>query len=78
MKKFEYCFLCSGVLVGQQVTKIQTWKGELVGIIENVPAWVCNQCGERYYDAPTLEKIDVLLSKREQPKKNLIVPAYEF
>lgn len=54
MKKSEYCFLCSGVLVGQ------------VGIIENVPAWVCNQCG------------DMLLSKREQPKKNLIVPAYEF
>lgn len=53
-------------------------RGNLVGIIENVPAWVCNQCGERYYDGPVLEKIEVMLKEKSQPKKNLTVPAYEF
>lgn len=73
-----YCFQCGGQLIQQRVTKIQSWKGNLVGIIENVPAWVCNQCGERYYDAPVLEKIEVMLKQKPEPKKNLTVPAYEF
>ena len=49
-KKLEVCFLCGGTLKPQTVTKIQTWKGELKGVIENVPAFVCNQCGEKYFD----------------------------
>lgn len=74
----QYCYLCGGLLSQQSVTKIQTWKGNLVGIVENVPAWVCNQCGERYYDGPVLEKIDALVKGKSKPQKNLTVPAYEF
>lgn len=75
---FEYCYQCGGLLVHQRVTKIQTWKGDLVGIFENVPAWVCNQCGERYYDGSVLEKIDDLIKQKPKPKRSLSIPAYEF
>ena len=74
----DYCYLCGGLLQHQRVTKIQTWKGDLVGIIENVPAWVCNQCGERYYDGPVLEKIDGLVREKPRPKRNINIPAYEY
>ncbi|MBI4811287.1 MAG: type II toxin-antitoxin system MqsA family antitoxin [Ignavibacteriales bacterium] len=74
----QYCFLCGGSMSQQRVTKIQTWEGELVGIIENVPAWVCNQCGERFYDGPVLEKIEALVKENSKPEKNLTVPAYVF
>ncbi|MBI5215233.1 MAG: type II toxin-antitoxin system MqsA family antitoxin [Ignavibacteriae bacterium] len=73
----EYCFLCGGLLEQRTVTKIQTSKEELIGVVENVPAWVCNQCGEKYFDGPILEKIEQLLDNR-QPKRNLSVPAFEF
>ena len=73
----EFCFLCGGLLEQKPVTKIQTNKGELIGVIENVPALVCNQCGEKYFDGPLLEKIEQLFNK-QQPNRNLSIPAFEF
>jgi YgiT-type zinc finger domain-containing protein len=64
--------------VRKEVTKIQTWRGKLVGVIENVPAWVCNQCNEKYFDGVVLEKIDSLLRARPKPRQLLRVPAYEL
>lgn len=77
-KKLTSCYLCGGHLVKKEVTKIQTWRGRLVGVIENVPAWVCNQCNEKYFDGAVLEKIDSLLRSRPKPKQLLRVPAYEL
>lgn len=77
-KKLTSCYLCGGHLVRKDVTKIQTWQGKLVGVIENVPAWVCNQCNEKYFDGAVLEKIDSLLRSRPKPKQLLRVPAYEL
>ncbi len=77
-KQFESCYLCGGGLTPQTVKKIQTWKGELVGVIENVPALVCNQCGERYYEGIVLEKIDSLLQHNIEPVKQLSIPSYVF
>jgi YgiT-type zinc finger domain-containing protein len=31
------------------------FKGETV-YVENVPAWVCNRCGELYFDAPVYKR----------------------
>ncbi|MBI4548225.1 MAG: type II toxin-antitoxin system MqsA family antitoxin [Ignavibacteriae bacterium] len=75
---FEYCYQCGGVLQLQRVKKIHTWKGELIGVIENVPAWVCNQCGERYYDGEVLEKIDRMMKERTTPTRTFTVPAYVY
>jgi YgiT-type zinc finger domain-containing protein len=70
--------LCGGKLDQRPVTKLQTWKGELVSIVENVPAWVCNQCGERYYDGPVLDQIEEIMRTAETPPKSISVPAYKF
>jgi len=77
-KKLELCFLCGGTLQPQTVTKIQTWKGELRGVVENVPAYVCNQCGEKYFDGVVLEQIDSLLQHKNTPVKQISIPLYRF
>lgn len=34
--------------------------------VENVPAWVCNRCGEQYYDAPVYKRLEEIARQRER------------
>lgn len=52
--------------------------GRLVAVIDNVPAGVCEQCGERYYDARVLKEIELLLKHRQKIKKHIRVPFADF
>jgi len=53
--------------------KKQHWlKGKLY-IVENVEAEVCGECGERYFHATTLDKIDRLVSGHHRVKEVLSV-----
>jgi hypothetical protein len=42
-------------------------------IVENVPAEVCLGCGERYFQAATLDKIDQHISAEHKVKELLDV-----
>ncbi len=54
----ENCYFCrTGVLEYKYVTVDFRWGDQLV-IIENVPAKVCNECGERYYSASISRKME--------------------
>ncbi len=54
----KICYFCkAGVLKDKYVTVDFRW-GDKLFIIENVPAKVCNECGERYYFANISRKID--------------------
>jgi hypothetical protein len=37
----------------------------LIALVENVPAGVCEQCGERYYKAEVLKQIETILRERK-------------
>ena len=54
------CEFCSGETVKKRVRKIH-WFQKKLYIIDDVPAEVCRECGERYYHATTLDTIDQLL-----------------
>ncbi|MBN2471319.1 MAG: type II toxin-antitoxin system MqsA family antitoxin, partial [Anaerolineae bacterium] len=43
----ETCNVCKGSLRPQHTTYTQWYEGRLI-VIENVPAQVCEQCGETY------------------------------
>ena len=45
-------------------------------IIENVPCYKCKQCGEIYYQASVLEKIDILLEKIENVASKIFIMDY--
>ena len=45
-------------------------------IIENVPCYRCKQCGEVYYKASVLEKIDDLLEKLEHIASKIFIMDY--
>jgi YgiT-type zinc finger domain-containing protein len=66
------CEFCSGETVPRRVRKQHWLKGRLY-IIENVEAEVCPQCGERYFHARTLDKIDAVIQGQHEVKELLSV-----
>ncbi len=42
----------------KQIT-VTRQRGEQWFIFEDVPAWVCPNCGHRYFDAPVLEAMEI-------------------
>ncbi len=65
MTEYDDCAFCGGRVQERLVTKDCWWGDQLVAIIENVPAGVCDQCGERYYKANTLKEIEAILGKKQ-------------
>ena len=58
------CHFCAGQVSAQNVDVMRQWKGRYI-LIENVPAHVCTQCGERYYDASVAEAMDEIMRASE-------------
>ena len=43
--------------------------------LDAVPAWVCQQCGEVYFDEPEVDSIQEIIRAVEDRTKKLIVAA---
>ncbi len=66
------CSLCGGTTAKRTVKK-QHWLKSKLYIVENVEAEVCTQCGERYFNAKTLDAIDKLLESEHEVSQRLDV-----
>ena len=60
MKK---CFVCKhDVISPGKTTKLFENEGRLV-IIKDIPALICENCGEIYFETDVMEKLEIILSK---------------
>ena len=66
------CEFCGGRTETHRVKKHHWQEGRLY-LIENVKAEVCQECGERYFHASTMDAIDYLLKVEHPVKQNLQV-----
>jgi YgiT-type zinc finger domain-containing protein len=73
----ETCEYCNGEVRAKTVTVHYRHKGKLV-VIENVPARVCRRCGERYYDAVTVERMEAIARRKKTAEKTVVVPIWDF
>ncbi len=64
-------------LVEQKVTYTLEMNGQIV-IIENVPARVNMETGERLFSPDTVERLQKMVWKKKKPKRVIQVPVYEF
>ena len=60
------CEFCNGQTAPKKVKKHHWLNGKLY-IVENVLVEVCQECGERYYHAKTLDAIDDYLTENPLP-----------
>jgi len=52
--------------------------GEGLIIIEDVPAWVCNKCGERYHHARVFKRMRQIAARSDQLTEHVRVPVARF
>lgn len=75
------CYFCkTGELKKKKVDIIRYWGNELIALNE-VPALVCQQCGEKYFDAKVSKKIDERIQgalKRKASIEKIDVPVVQF
>jgi len=71
------CDICGGPLVEQDVTYRIELDSKLI-VVENVPAKLCVQCGERLFSAETVERLQQTVWEQKRPSKILETPVFDF
>lgn len=64
------CYFCKGRVVQEKVNVDFRW-GRKLKVIEKVPAGVCQQCGEQYFQAEGYKAMEKLATSREKPVAHL-------
>ena len=70
------CFMCKGNLEEKKVNYVVDL-GETIIIIKNVPAKVCTQCGEQYFDDVTAENIEKIVKQLKQLAIEITIVDYK-
>ncbi|MBM3131024.1 MAG: type II toxin-antitoxin system MqsA family antitoxin [Chloroflexi bacterium] len=71
------CSFCDGELENGSVQHPYSWHGKIY-LFENVPAQVCRQCGEKYFDAPVVGTMERAVLKKAKPRRTVRVPVFSF
>ncbi|MFT5369026.1 MAG: YgiT-type zinc finger domain-containing protein [Candidatus Latescibacterota bacterium] len=71
------CPVCQNHMIRTTIRYTQEWNDKLVAF-DNVPADVCETCGEQVLEGHIVDKINQTLSSMEPPDKQLKVPLYDL
>lgn len=77
MMTLAKCYFCGGEIEHRRVTA-ENWWGDSLALVEDVPALVCRNCGEQYFEADTCRKLDKLRTTPPRARKTIEVPVYRF
>jgi YgiT-type zinc finger domain-containing protein len=64
---------CEGHLAAKQGREYFRY-GDALVIIEDVPAWVCNKCGERYHHARVYKRMRHIATHSDQFTGHVSIP----
>jgi YgiT-type zinc finger domain-containing protein len=73
MHKYGDCSFCGGEVKNEQVELDYRYQGKLF-IFKEVPAGVCQQCGEKYLTAKVAEEIERRIQTKEKWDQTITVP----
>ena len=74
VRQGDQCELCSGKMEHKRVLTRFRFKGHTI-YVENVPAWVCNKCGEQYYDASVYKRLERIAQQGDHIQKTIFPPS---
>ena len=77
MVQGDRCEFCEGEMEHRRVLARFRFKGQTI-YVENVPAWVCDRCGEQYFDAPVYKRLEEIARQRERIRRVISFPLAEF
>jgi YgiT-type zinc finger domain-containing protein len=63
--------------VEQHVNYVLEMDGKFI-IVQNVPARVCVETGERLFSPETVERLQQMIWEQKEPSRKIEVPVFEF
>jgi len=76
LHKFSDCSYCAGQVKAAKV-KVDLWWKDSLYVFNDVPAGVCQQCGEKYFTATVAKRMDSSLQKNHW-RKFIRVPIVSY
>ena len=73
----DKCYFCKATVVQQQVTIDYRWGEDLV-VIRDVPAGVCEQCGEKYLESGVYKELERLAKRKTHLRGKMMVDILAF
>jgi len=75
--KIDRCEYCDGEMQARVVRARFHYKGQTI-FIDGVPAWVCSQCGEQYFDAPVYRRMEEIAAHANQLTRTVSFPLADY
>lgn len=77
LKMLDKCYFCKGKVIQQRVTIDYRWGDDLF-VIKDVPAGVCQQCGEKYLSGNVYKELERLAKGKSLPLGKMTVDILAF
>ena len=77
MHEYADCSFCGGEVKSAKIELDYRYKGQLY-IFQDVPAGVCQQCGEQFLTASVAKQIEQTIRNKRQWEKTVSVPVGVF
>jgi YgiT-type zinc finger domain-containing protein len=74
-RRYSSCSYC-GSSVDELLVSLEIWIGDRLVLFRDVPAGVCDHCGEEFFGADIQEKLFAMA--KNPPRSVLEVPVYHF
>ena len=71
------CYFCKGKVTETKIEVDFRW-GKKLKVLKNVPASVCQQCGEKYFQAAVYKAMERLVIGRVKPSSRISVDVVQF
>ena len=76
----KLCRHCAGTHLGRSLVEIAMWDDGRLFVVKDIPALVCDECGEEYINDAAALSLRQLLATRSNrvASETLAVPVYQY
>ena len=73
-RKYHPCHFCKGEIKEEKVTVDYRWGADLLAVLKDVPAGVCQVCGEQYFKANIVKAMEKTARSRKKALETIEIP----
>jgi YgiT-type zinc finger domain-containing protein len=75
---YHRCHFCGRKVAERQITVDYRWGDKLLTVIKNVPAGVCEVCGEQYFKSDVVKAMEKAARSKKRPRETLKIPVRDL
>ncbi len=73
-RKYHPCVFCKGEVKEETVTVDYRWGEDLLVVLKDVPAGVCQTCGEQYFKAAIVKAMEKAAKSKKKAMETIEIP----